>query len=318
MVHDHSQCGHHGHDHSQGHHNHGHSHAPTNFGRTFLIAATLNTVFIVAEIIYGLKAHSLALLADAGHVFSDVVGLLLAWGAWWLSKSAPTPRYTYGLRSTSIMAALVNAIMLLVAIGGIAWEAIQRFSAPEAVAGDIVMWVAGLGIVINGTTAWMFSKGQHDLNIRATFLHLASDAAVALGVVIAGFIMARTGWTWLDPAVSLAICVVIVWGTWGLLRDSVNLALHAVPAGVEIAQVKAYLAALPGVTQVHDLHVWGMSTTEAALSAHLLIPGGHPGDEFLEKLQQTLHDEFSIEHATVQIEIGDGKHECALAPEHVV
>ncbi len=306
------------HNHSHDDHHHGHSHAPTSFGRSFLIAASLNSVFIVAEIIYGIKANSLALLADAGHNFSDVIGLLLAWGAWWLSKRAPTPYYTYGLRSTSIMAALINAVMLLVAIGGIAWEALQRFSAYEAVAGDIVMWVAGLGILINGFTAWMFSKGQEDLNIRAAFLHLASDAVISVGVVIAGFIMARTGWLWLDPTVSLAISAVIIWGTWGLLRDSVNLALHAVPTGVEFAKVKDYLAGLPNVKEVHDLHIWGMSTTEVALSAHLLIPDQHPGDEFLEKLTETLHDDYGIEHATIQIEIGNGKHRCALAPDDKV
>lgn len=306
------------HTHSHDDHQHGHSHAPTSFGRSFLIAASLNTIFIIAEIIYGIKANSLALLADAGHNFSDVIGLLLAWGAWWLSKRAPTQRYTYGLRSTSIMAALINAVMLMVAIGGIAWEALQRFNSHEAVAGDIVMWVAGLGIFINGFTAWMFSKGQEDLNIRAAFLHLASDAVVSVGVVIAGFMMARTGWLWLDSMVSLGISAVIIWGTWGLLRDSVNLALHAVPTGVELSKVKDYLAGLPGVKEVHDLHIWGMSTTEVALSAHLLIPDQHPGDEFLEKLTDTLHDDYGIEHATIQIEIGNGKRRCVLAPDNKV
>jgi cobalt-zinc-cadmium efflux system protein len=312
MAHDHH------HDHAHGERHHGHSHASTNFGCTFLIAASLNGIFIIAEVIYGLKANSLALLADAGHNFSDVIGLLLAWGAWWLSKRAPTNRYTYGLRSSSIMAALANAILLLIAIGGIAWEAILRFGAHEQVAGGIVMWVAGLGILINGFTAWMFSKGQDDLNVKAAFLHLAADAAVSAGVVIAGLIMSRTGWIWLDPVVSLVICAVIVIGTWGLLRDSLKLALHAVPESVDITKVKEFLAAQSGVSEVHDLHVWGMSTTEAALSAHLLIPGAHPGDEFLEKMATDLHDKFGIEHSTIQIEIGNGKHECKLAPASVV
>lgn len=304
------------HDHEE--HHHGHSHTPTSFGRSFLIAASLNMVFIVAEVIYGIQANSLALLADAGHNFSDVIGLLLAWGAYYLSKRAPSQRYTYGLRSTSIMAAFLNALLLMIAIGGIAWEAIQRFSAHEPIAGSTVMWVAGLGILINGFTAWLFSKGQNDLNIKAAFLHLAADALVSVGVVIAGFIMLRTGWLWLDPVVSLAICAVIVWGTWGLLKDSVNLSLHAVPTGVDLQKVKTYLAGLPNVKEVHDLHVWGMSTTEVALSAHLLIPGAHPGDEFLRKLADSLHDDYGIEHSTVQIEIGDGTHECALASDEKV
>lgn len=308
----------HTHDHGSHSHDHSHSHTPTSFGRSFIIAALLNTIFIAAEIIYGLKANSLALIADAGHNFSDVIGLILAWGAWWLSKRAPTGRYTYGLRSTSIIAALANAIMLLVAIGGIAWEAIQRFGSHEAVEGATVMWVAGLGIFINGITAWMFSKGQEDLNIKAAFLHLASDAVVSAGVVIAGLIIMRTGWLWLDPAISLVISAVIIYGTWGLLRDSVNLSLHAVPAHINPDKVRTYFAGLPNVKEVHDLHIWGMSTTEVALSAHLLIPGTHPGDDFLTSLAAELHNKFGIEHATVQVEIGNGTQPCDLAPDNKV
>lgn len=297
------------HDHCA--HNHGHSSIPNGFGRSFLIAALLNATFIVAEIVYGLKANSLALLSDAGHNFGDVLGLLLAWGAWWLSKRAPSGRYTYGLRSSSIMAALVNVILLLIATGVIGWEAVQRLGSAQQVEGGVVMWVAALGILINGVTAWMFSKGQDDLNIKAAFMHLASDAAVSLGVVIAGFIMTYTGWLWVDPVISLVISIVIAWGSWGLLRDSTNLALHAVPANIDQEKVRAYLAGLPGVKEVHDLHIWGMSTTEAALSAHLIILGAHPGDDFLANLNEVLHNNYGIGHATIQIEIGNGTHHCA-------
>lgn len=305
----------HTHDHGSQGHDHSHSHTPTSFGRSFIIAAALNTIFIVAEVVYGLKANSLALLADAGHNFSDVIGLVLAWGAYLLSKRKPSGRYTYGLRSTSIIAALANAILLLVAIGGVAWEAIERLNSHQPVEGTTVMWVAGIGIFINGFTAWMFSKGQEDLNIKAAFLHLASDAVISFGVVIAGLVIMKTGWLWLDPAMSLAISAAIVWGTWGLLRDSVNLALHAVPAHIDLEKVRAYLVGLPQVKEVHDLHIWGMSTSEVALSAHLVVPGSHPGDDFLSQVSEQLHEEHGIEHSTLQIEIGDGKQACELAPD---
>lgn len=308
----------HTHSHSGHSHDHTHSNASQGFGRSFMVAAALNTIFIVAEVIYGIKANSLALLADAGHNFSDVIGLLLAWGAWWLSKRKPSGRYTYGLRSTSIIAANINAIFLLVAIGGISWEAIERLNSRQIVEGVTVMWVAGLGIFINGITAWMFSKGQEDLNIRAAFLHLASDAAISLGVVIAGLAIIQTGWLWLDPVVSLVISAVIVWSTWGLLRDSVNLALHAVPAHIDVEKVRAYLAGLPEVKTIHDLHIWGMSTSEVALSAHIVTHGKHPGDDFLNKVANELQHTFAIEHPTIQIEIGDSTHGCELAPDDKV
>lgn len=317
-IHSHTDCNHsHGHSPAHTHGHHGHSHSPTQFGRTFLIAAALNMGFIVAEVIYGMKSGSLALLADAGHNFSDVVGLLLAWGAYLLSQKPPTPRHTYGLRSSSIVAALANALLLLIAVGGIAVEAVQRFGQAHPVQSEVVMGVAALGIAVNGVTAWMFSKGQHDLNIKAAFLHLAADAAVSAGVVVAGFMISRTGWLWIDPAISLLVAAIITYGTWGLLRDSVNLALHAVPSHVDSAQVRKFLANQPGVTEVHDLHIWGMSTTEAALSAHLVMPGGHPGDGFLKTLSAALQTRFAIQHATLQIEIGDGG-PCELAPEHIV
>ena len=323
MPHDHADHDH-SHDHHDHHHGSGHSHghahpAPTNFGTRFLIAAGLNAAFIVAEVIYGFKANSLALLADAGHNFSDVIGLLMAWGAWWLAKKKPQPNFTYGFRGASIVAALLNAILLLVAVGGIVFEAIDRLvSAQQPVEGMIIMAVAGLGIVINGVTAWLFSQGQSDLNIKAAFAHLAADAIVSAAVVVSGGIMLLTHWAWLDPVLSLAVSAVIVWGTWGLLRDSGKLAVQGVPSHIDYKKVMAYLEGLPGVAGVHDLHIWGMSTTEVALTAHLTMPEGHPGDAFLHNLAENLNDRHKIIHVTVQIEMGDAAHVCALSPADVV
>lgn len=318
MAHDHHAHSHdHGHAHG-GHGGHGHSHVPTDFGTRFLWAAALNAAFILAEIIYGLKANSLALLADAGHNFSDVISLILSWAAWWLAKKKPVAGFTYGFRGASIMAALFNAILLMVAVGGIVWEAVQRFSSHEAVQGDLVMWVAGAGILVNGFTAWLFAQGQSDLNIKAAFAHLAADAVVSAGVVIAGLILLLTGWAWLDPLLSIVVSAVIVWGTWGLLRDSVRLSLQGVPPHIDFNSVKAFLAGQPGVTDVHDLHIWGMSTTEVALTAHLTMPGGHPGDAFLHELAEELEHHHGIIHATIQIEMSDSAHPCALAPDEVV
>lgn len=313
MAHDHHG---HSHDHDHGH-DHGHDHhAPTDFGARFLLAAALNGAFIVAEVIYGFKANSLALLADAGHNFSDAIGLLLAWGAWWLAKRAPRPTFTYGFRGASIMAALVNALLLLVAIGGIIWEAVQRFTHLQSVEGATVIWVAGLGILVNGFTAWLFAGGQKDLNIKAAFAHLLMDALVSAAVVASGLIIMKTHWLWLDPALSVIVSLIIVWGTWGLLRDSARLALQGVPKGIDFAAVKARLGALDGVSEVHDLHIWGMSTTEVAMTAHLTMPGGHPGDAFLHRLTEVMEHDFGIGHVTVQIEMGGLP--CALAPDEVV
>ncbi len=315
MAHDH-----HDHDHDHGHahdHHHGHSHAPTSFGGRFLLAAALNAAFIVAEVVYGFASHSLALLADAGHNFSDVVGLLMAWGAWWLAQKAPRPGFTYGFRGASIMAAVANALFLLVAIGGIVFEAIQRLMAAQAaVQGETVMWVAAAGIVVNGVTAWLFAKGQSDLNVRAAFAHLLSDAVVSAAVVVSGLVMWLTHWNWLDPVLSLVVSGVIVWGTWGLLRDSVKLSLQGVPPGIDFDKVRADLAALAGVASVHDLHVWGMSTTEVALTAHLVMPAGHPGDDFLRHACHAMEHDHGIGHVTLQIETGE--HACELASESVV
>ncbi|MDE3015931.1 MAG: cation transporter [Pseudomonadota bacterium] len=307
----------HSHDHDHHGHSHDHSHTPTSFGKAFAIGISLNTLFIVAEVIYGLKANSLALVADAGHNLSDVLGLFMAWGATYLAKRQPTHRYTYGLQSSSIVAALANAVMLLFVTGGICWEAIQRFHKPEDVAGTTVMAVAAFGIFVNGFSAWLFMKGsKDDLNIKGAFLHMLGDAAISAGVVVSGFVILQTGWHWLDAAVSIAVSMAIIYGTWGLLRDSMNLTLHAVPAHIDYAEVKDFLTNSQGVKEVHDLHIWAMSTTEVALSAHLLMQGGHPGDHFLKHLSHELQEHFRISHATIQIEMGDA--ECALAPENVV
>jgi cobalt-zinc-cadmium efflux system protein len=249
-----------------------HGHDTTHYDQAFAVGVVLNLGFVVVEFIYGQLAHSLALVADAGHNLSDVLALLLAWGAAVLARRRPTPGRTYGLRRSSILAALVNAVVLLVAIGAIAWEAVRRFSAPTPVAEQTVIWVAAIGIVINAGTALLFLSGRRgDVNIRGAFLHMAADAGVSLGVVLAGVAILATGWWWLDPVVSLMIVVVILIGTWGLLRDAVNLALDAVPEGVDVHGVRQYLASLPKVVDVHDLHIWGMSTTETALTAHLVM-----------------------------------------------
>ena len=259
-------------------------------------------------------AHSLALIADAGHNLSDVLSLLLAWGASRLSQMQPTNRYTYGLRSSSILASLINAIILLIAMGAIAWEAIGRFNQPQEIPGGTVMAVAAFGVVINAATALLFVKGREtDLNIKGAFLHMAADAGVSLGVVVAGFAIIQTGLYWIDPATSLVIVAVIAIGTWGLLRDSARLALQAVPPGIDTNEVKAYLAALPQVAGVHDLHIWPMSTTETALTAHLEMPNGNGGDKFLHDVCKHLHDQFKIEHCTFQIE--QSAEACSLAPE---
>lgn len=318
---------HHGHNHSNDHDHIGHSHAhgggrhhhgdPNNHGRVFVIAIAiaLNTAFVVVEFSYGFIANSTALMADAGHNLSDVLGLLLAWGAAILARKAPSKRYTYGLRSTSILAALANAMFLLMACGAIAWEAVQRFSQPSAVAGLMVTLVAAVGIVINGLSAWLFVKGSKgDLNIRGAYLHMAADAAVSLGVVVAGIAMIFTGWYWLDPVVSLVIVAVVVIGTWGLLRESAQLALSAVPANIEVAAIDAYLRQRPGVTDIHDLHIWGMSTTENALTVHLVMPDGYPGDAFMDDIMRTLKERFSVHHSTLQVEQGTTDHACALHP----
>jgi cobalt-zinc-cadmium efflux system protein len=305
----------HGHDH---HHGHSHEDGPQDFRAAFAIGTGLNIALVGLQAAYGVIGHSVALLADAGHNLGDVFGLLLAWGASAAARRAPSSRYTYGLRSSSILAALANAIILLIAVGAIALEALQRFGSPEPVAAKSVMIVAAIGILVNGGTALLFMRGrERDLNIRGAFLHMAADAAISLGVLVAAFLILKTGWMWLDPLVSLIISAIIVRGTWGLLRHSFDLALQAVPPGIDPAKVRGNLERLDGVERIHDLHIWAMSTTETALTCHLVMPGGHPGDAFIAQAAALLHDEFGIEHTTLQIECGDAG-TCALAPDHVV
>jgi cobalt-zinc-cadmium efflux system protein len=296
-----------GHGHSHGHsHGHGHVHAPASFDRAFQIGIALNAGFVAVEAGFGIFANSVALLADAGHNLSDVFGLLLAWGAAAAAKRAPSKRFTYGWRKSSILAALFNALFLFVAVGAIAIEALQRLTGAEHVEGDIVMIVAGIGIVINGGTALLFARGRNgDINIRGAYLHMAADAAVSAGVVVAGFVILQTGWWWVDPLASAVIVAVILIGTWGLLRESVVMALDAVPPSIDPHAVEDALATLPGVARVHDLHIWPMSTTEAALTAHLVVPEGEAGDAFLHGACAMLHDRFGIEHSTLQVERGD-------------
>ena len=310
---------HHDHDHDHGHGAHAHSHAPADFGRAFAIGIALNSVYVVAEAAYGVFANSLALLADAGHNAGDVVSLGLAWLAAFLSKRAPSSRYTYGLRSSSILAALANAVLLALVTGGIAWEAVLRLMKPEPAAGVTIMAVAAVGIAVNGVTALMFMSGrERDLNVRSAFQHMASDALVALGVVATGAAILLTHWLWLDPAISLAISAVIVWGTWSLLREALALALAAAPAGIDTRGVADYLAGLPGVTEVHDLHIWGMSTTETALTAHLVKPDAPADDALLQRACAEIKARFAIGHATLQFETGSEAHPCPLASSAIV
>ena len=282
-------------------------------GTAFTVAITLNLLFIGIEFAAGFTARSTALLADAGHNVSDVLGLFLAWGAAVLARRGPTGRYTYGLRSSSILAALANAVLLFVACGAIAWEAVQRIGRPPPVAGNTVMVVAAIGILVNGLSAWLFARGRTgDLNVRAAFLHLLADAAVSFGVVIAGLLMSAYGWNWLDPAVSLVIVIVVLVSTWDLLKESTGLALNAVPARIDASAVEAWLRALPRVADLHDLHIWGMSTTESALTAHLVLPDGPPDDAFLDEVARGLERRFGIHHCTLQVERGTLDHECYL------
>ncbi|OPX34472.1 MAG: cation transporter [Desulfobacteraceae bacterium 4484_190.2] len=285
---------------------HDHNHQISNYNRAFAIGVMLNVIFVAIEAGYGVTAGSLALIADAGHNLSDVLSLLIAWGAALLATKPATEKRTYGFRKVTIMASLSSAILLIVALGGITWEAIGRFFDPKPVEGVTVIVVAAIGVVINTITALLFVSGQkHDLNIRGAFLHMAADAGVSFGVVVAGIIIMVTGWLLIDPLISLFIVAVILVGTWSLLRDSVNLAIDSVPKGIDMAGIKKYLTRLENVSQIHDLHVWALSTTEVALSVHLIIVDESLKNDFLPKLQQQLHDRFSIEHSTIQVERQD-------------
>jgi cobalt-zinc-cadmium efflux system protein len=301
-----------------GGHDHSHSHAPTNFGRTFAIATALNIALVAAQVVYGWLANSLALLADAGHNFGDVMGLLLAWGAFAVADWRPSARFTYRLRAASILSAFANGLILLAATAGIVWEAVQRFMQPQPVATGTVIAVAAVAVVINGASAWLLSRGsQSDLNMRGAFLHMLADTGVSVAVIAAAGGIMLTGRQWLDPAASLLISVVILIGTWRLLRQALRLALGAAPEKIDPNEVRRYLQGLPGVTEVHDLHIWAMSTTETALTCHLVTPAGHPGDEFLHRVAHELQDKYEIGHATMQIELADGG-ACALRSEHTV
>jgi cobalt-zinc-cadmium efflux system protein len=302
---------HHHHPHGD-QHAHSHAHAPADFGRAFAIGIGLNLAFVAIEVIYGIYGHSVALLSDAGHNLGDVLGLAVAWGATMLARRPPTPRFTYGLGATSILAALLNALFLLIAVGAISWEAVIRLMHPAPVAGNVVMIVAAIGIFINGATALMFASGRKgDLNIRGAFLHMLADAVIAAGVVVTGLVIKLTGAAWLDPVASLVVNVLIVWGTWTLLRDSLAMSLNAVPPSIEPDQVRGFLESLPGVTRLHDLHIWAMSTTETALSGHLVMPDGRGGDAFLKRTCEELQRRFGIGHVTLQIE--SEEMECTLA-----
>jgi len=317
----HDHHGHHHHDHGDHSHDHGHGHAhvhaPASFGRAFAIGITLNTALVIAEAVYGYIGNSTALLADAGHNLSDVLGLVVAWGASIAARRAPSGRFTYGFRASTILAALANAVFLLVATGAIGWEAILRLREPEPVAGVTVMVVAGIGILINGFTALLFASGRKDdINIEGAYLHMAADAAVSLGVVISAALIIWTGWLWLDPVTSLVICVTILWSTTSLLRGSIDMSMAAAPKGTDIAAIKVFLLERPGVSGIHDLHVWPISTTETALTCHLVMPAG-TGDAFLMETAELLKASFRIGHSTLQIETHPDNG-CALAPDDVV
>ncbi len=317
----HDHHGHHHHDrggHGPGHdHGHGHVHAPATFGKAFGIGIVLNTALVVAEAIYGYLGNSTALLADAGHNLSDVLGLVVAWGASIAARRAPSGRFTYGFRASTILAALANAVFLLVATGAIGWEAILRLREPEPVAGVTVMVVAGIGILINGFTAMLFASGRKDdINIEGAYLHMAADAAVSLGVVVSAALIIWTGWLWLDPVTSLVICATILWSTTSLLRGSIDMSMAAAPKGIDLPAIRALLLARPGVSAIHDLHVWPISTTETALTCHLVMPTG-AADTFLMETAQLLKTTHRIGHTTLQVETHPDNG-CALAPDDVV
>jgi cobalt-zinc-cadmium efflux system protein len=313
----------HRHRHSHVHaHAHAHPHdrgLTTSTDRAFIIGVVLNLGIVVLEAVVGVVSHSMALLADAGHNLGDVLGLVLAGGAAFLARRRPTKRRTYGYRRLTLLAALANGIFLLVALGAIAWESIRRFGAPQEVHGKPVIVVAAIAAVINGASALAFVRGgKHDLNVRAAFLHLAGDAGISLAVLIAAAVVLRTGWTWIDPALSLAVAVLVLMSTWSLLRRSLNLVLDAVPEGIDIDAVREYLATLPRVREVHDLHVWPLSTTETALTAHLVVPGNTCEPTFLANVCHALHEQFDIDHATLQLDPEEAPNECRLAhPETV-
>jgi cobalt-zinc-cadmium efflux system protein len=307
----------HRHDH-HGHH-HGHAHAPISNSLAFALGIGLNLAFVLVEVVYGFVAHSVALLADAGHNFGDVLGLGLSWGAMALASLKPSKRRTFGFRRTTIVASAANALILLFVTGGLTWESIRRLFAPEPSQGRTMIVVAILGALVNASSALLFmSQGKRDLNLRSAFLHLASDALLAVGVAVAGAVILLTGWLWLDPAVSIVLAITILVGTWSLMKQSLDLMLDAVPEGIDPEQVKAFLGALPGVVEVHDLHIWALSTTETALTAHVVMPGSSQRPAFLSEVCSELRAKFDIDHSTLQIDPEDAPAPCALAPDEVV
>lgn len=284
-------------------HNHDHTHNVTNYSKAFAFGIVLNLIYIFVEFIYGLIINSLALIADAGHNLSDVLGLILAWIASYLVSKSPTYKYTYGLKKSSILAAFLNALILLVAIGAIIWEAIGRFGNPQKIEGETVIIVAGVGVIINTITALLFFSGRkHDLNIKGAFLHMAADAGISLGVVIVGIVLLFTDYYWLDPVVSIIIGIIIFWGTWDLLKDSVSLALDAIPKNVDRVAIEKYISSLPEVEEFHDLHIWAMSTTENSLTVHLSVKDVNANDDLIKKISNKLEKDFNISHVTIQIE----------------
>jgi len=292
-------------------HHHHHHHAAPDYNRAFAIGVALNVAFVIIEVFYGVMANSLALITDAGHNLSDVLGLLLAWGANYLAQKQPSLRRTYGYSRATILASMFSGLLLLAAVVVISWEAFNRFITPSEPVGQTIMLVAGIGVVINTVTAWLFVSGKDDdLNIRGAYLHMAADALVSLGVVVSGFVIWKFGLKWFDPMSSLLIALVIFWSTWGLLRDSLNLSIDAVPPGMDPAEVRDWLSAQPGVEGMHDLHIWPISTTQTALTAHLLMSEPPEDDDFLHHLASQLQEQFKISHATFQIERGDGNHPC--------
>lgn len=290
---------------------HTHNHAPASFDRIFALGIALNLAFVVIEAFCGWRIDSLALLADAGHNLSDVASLILAWAASWAGRLKPDHRHTYGWQRASIMAAFVNAVVLLIAMGALAWEAAHRLGTPGSTDGKTILVVAAAGVVVNGLTAALFVRGSHcDLNLRGAFLHMAADALVSLGVLISGALYLWQGWSWLDPVMSLGIAAVIVLGSWGLLRQSLHLLFDGVPATIDFNEVQQWLSHLPGVAAVHDLHIWAMSTSRTALTAHLVMPDGFPGNPFYQQMEHGLQERFHIHHATVQIETEALDHGC--------
>ena len=304
--------------HDHGHH-HGHGHGPINNSRAFALGIGLNLAFVLVEVVYGVVAHSVALLADAGHNFGDVLGLGLSWGATALASLKPSKRRTFGFRRTTIVASVANALILLFVTGGLTWESIRRLFAPEPTQGRTMIVVAILGAVVNASSALLFmSQGKRDLNLRSAFLHLASDAVLALGVAVAGGVILLTGWLWVDPTVSIVLAITILTGTWSLMKQSLDLMLDAVPEGIDPEEVRAFLGGLPGVVEVHDLHIWALSTTETALTAHVVMPGSSQRPAFLSEVCSELRAKFDIDHSTLQIDPEDAPAPCALAPDEVV